>query len=117
MNHTPCVDAALAGASGVCVVHTRLGDGVHTALVFIAGSGTLVVGSTITVAWLAQLYSMPPAPAAVTSCSISRLAKHSKEDKYHTVVLVMSHINRGPKTWAAIKNLVRNKRVLVMEGA
>lgn len=111
------VHEAMEVARARATVYTQLGDGVWSALVFIAESGALIVGSKITEETLKHQYHLRPAsPALATSCSISRLNRYAERGKYQTVVLVMAQINRGPKTWAAIKNLVRNKRVLVVEG-
>lgn len=116
MSYPSFVTEAIHSAREHTTLYTQLGTGVWSALVFIAENRTLIVGSKTTEESLKRMYSRPILPATVTSCSVSRLNRYAEQGQHGTVVLLMAHINRGPKTWAAIKNLVHNRRVLVVEG-
>lgn len=119
MSYPQHIVSAIKGARVWNSVHAALGTGVWSAITFVAGPGVLIVGSKITEETLkqrARIGERPSTPAKVTSCSVSKLRGHAEAGRFHTVILVMDHINRGPKTWAAIAELIKDKRVLVVEG-
>ena len=111
-------EATAKNARQVTSMHAQLGTGVTEGLFFVMSRGTLVVGSAFMRSAAAH-YGRPPSPAEVISSDVRAITaaieadgKAGRAPRFDTVVLFLSVIGKGEKTWEKIALLVKGKRVL-----